>query len=89
MRRHANKVASNMMTSGGMRKLDTQILTPVASEVNSARAGKQKQMKFGSILMGQIGMEKQEKIKCVEQLGWWDPDVDTKISIPKTTQWLK
>jgi hypothetical protein len=49
--------------------------------------GLQATMEFG--LIAKLGINREDKIMCFEELGWFDPDVDQAQAQQKTVGWLK
>jgi hypothetical protein len=35
-------------------------------------------------MFAQLGLNKKDKVLSAEEIGWWDPEVDTKIASTRT-----
>jgi hypothetical protein len=46
--------------------------------------GKQRDLQLGA-----LGINKKDLVMSFEELGWFDPDMEQKVSVAKVLSWLK
>jgi len=40
-------------------------------------------------MFAQLGLNRKDTVKTAEEIGWWDPEIDSKEASKKTMHWLK